>query len=384
MTTHREKILRLPPNRVWRTYSGGLILDRMEGRPAPADGPFPEDWLGSTVRAINPGRDAKDEGLARVLFTGGEAVLADLVAADPEYFLCARHVKRFGTNPMVLVKYLDSAVRLPFQAHPTVEFSRRHLNAESGKTEAYYILSTRPEVTEPYIYLGFQHPPTRAELRRMIVEQDIGAMERCFEKIPVKPGDIYVVSGGLPHAIGGGVLMVEVMEPTDFVARVEFNVAGRVIPESARFMGRDVDFCLDFFSFEALPLATVQSRWRCQPRTLEKTATLQRETLVDGRLTDRFNVLRSTLTGRAEWRARGFTILLVVEGSCVVTVGAECVALRQYDRIVVPQGMGPLDITPDQRVVLLECLPPGAEIGSSDASNLKPASAGKAGGPPAG
>jgi mannose-6-phosphate isomerase len=359
MNAYRGKILRLPPNRVWRTYSGGLMLDLMEGRANPADGTFPEDWLGSTVRAINPGRAANDEGLARVLFSGGAAVLADLVAADPEYFLGAAHVKRFGTNPMVLVKYLDSAVRLPFQAHPTVEFSRQHLNAESGKTEAYYILSTRPEVAEPYIYLGFQHPPTRAELRRMIVEQDIAAMERCFEKIPVQPGDIYVVSGGLPHAIGGGVLMVEVMEPTDFVARVEFNVAGRVIPESARFMGRDVDFCLDFFSFEPLPLSVVQSRWRCQPRTLEKTAALHRESLVDGRLTDRFNVLRTTLTGRTPWRAHGFTVLLVVEGSCEIATANEKTSLAQFDRIVIPHGMDTLEITAADHAVLLECLPPG-------------------------
>jgi mannose-6-phosphate isomerase len=378
------KILRLSPNRVWRTYSGGLMLDRMEGRATPADGTFPEDWIGSTVPAINPNRDVENEGLARVNFSCGEALLVDLVRADPEYFLGAAHVTRFGPNPMVLVKYLDSAVRLPFQAHPTVEFSRRRLNAESGKTEAYYILSTRPEVTEPYIYLGFQHPPTRADLRRMIVEQDIVAMERCFDKIPVKPGDVYVVSGGLPHAIGGGVLMVEVMEPTDFVARVEFNVAGRVIPESARFMGRDVDFCLDFFSFEPLPLSAVQSRWRCQPRPLEKTASLLREALVDTRLTDRFNVLRSTLTGRVEWRARGFTILLVVEGSCVVTASGERIVLQHYDRIVVPQGMGPLEITPDQRVVLLECLPPGAEIAVSDVSVCTPSPAGRAGLPPAG
>jgi len=359
VNAHRGTILRLPPNRVWRTYSGGLMLDRMEGRPAPADGPFPEDWLGSTVRAINPGRDAKDEGLARVIFSGGEAVLADLVAADPEYFLGATHVKRFGTNPMVLVKYLDSAVRLPFQVHPTVDFSRRNLNAESGKTEAYYILSTRPEVAEPYIYLGFQYPPTREELRRMIVEQDIAAMERCFEKIPVQPGDVYVVPGGLPHAIGGGVLMVEVMEPTDFVARVEFNVAGRVIPESARFMGRDVDFALDIFSFEPLPAAAVQSRWRCQPRTMEQNATLRREALVDGRVTDRFNVLRTTFAGRSAWNSKGFTILLVVEGSCRVATARENIQLEQFDRIVVPHGLDALEITAADHAVLLECLPPG-------------------------
>ena len=362
MSDYHKKILRLPPNRVWRTYSGGLMLDHMAGRADAADGTFPEDWIGSTVRAINPGREAKDEGLARVVFSGGEAVLADLVAADPEYFLGAAHVKRFGTNPMVLVKYLDSAVRLPFQAHPTVEFSRRHLNAESGKTEAYYILSTRPEVAEPFIYLGFQHPPTREELKRMIVEQDIAAMEKCFDKIPVKPGDIYVVAGGLPHAIGGGVLMVEVMEPTDFVARIEFNVAGRVIPESARFMSRDVDFCLDFFSFDALPVSAVQSRWRGEPRILEKNSVMQRESVVDARLTDRFNVLRTTLTGRSDWRPYGFTILLVVEGTCLIRADDERVQLKQFDRIVVPHGMDALEISANEHVVLLECLPPGTTI----------------------
>lgn len=359
MNPHREKILRLPPNRVWRTYSGGLMLDRMEGRVEPADGPYPEDWLGSTVRAINPNREQITEGLARVVFSGGEAVLADLVAADPEYFLGAAHTARFGANPMVLVKYLDSAVRLPFQVHPTVEFSRRYLNTESGKTEAYYILSTRPEVAEPYIYLGFQHPPSRAELRRMIVDQDIAAMERCFEKIPVQPGDVYVVPGGLPHAIGGGVLMVEVMEPTDFVARVEFNVAGRVIPESARFMGRDVEFALDMFSFEPLPISAVQSRWRGAPRVLEISSTLHRETLVDTRLTDRFNVLRSIVTGRTEWHSKGFTILLVVEGSCTVATAHEEIQLKQFDRIAVPHGLKTFRIAAPDRAVLLECLPPG-------------------------
>ena len=362
MNVHRDKILRLPPNRVWRTYSGGLMLDRMEGRVSPADGTFPEDWLGSTVRAVNPNRDAKDEGLARVIFSGGEAVLADLVAADAEYFLGAQHVSRFGINPMVLVKYLDSAVRLPFQVHPTVEFSRRHLNAECGKTEAYYILSTRPEMAEPYICLGFQHPPTRQELRRMIVEQDIVAMENCFDKIRVQPGDVYVVPGGLPHAIGGGVLMVEVMEPTDFVARVEFNVAGRIIPESARFMGRDVDFVLDLFSFQPLPVSAVQTHWRCQPRTLEKNSTMQREALVDARLTDRFNVLRTTLAGRSEWQSKGFTILLVVEGFCTVATAHEEIQLKQFDRIIVPHGMKSLEIIAPERAVLLECLPPGTPV----------------------
>jgi mannose-6-phosphate isomerase len=193
----------------------------------------------------------------------------------------------------------------------------------------------------------------------MILEQDIAAMEGCFEKLPVKPGDVYVVPGGWPHAIGGGVLMVEVMEPTDFVARVEFNVAGRVIPESARFMNRDVDFALDMFSFEPAPPSTMQSRCHGQPRTIDRTAALHREALVDERLTDRFSVLRTTLFGRSPWRAYGFTVLLVVEGSCEIATASEKASLSRFDRIVVPSGMDALEITSQNGVVLLECLPPG-------------------------
>jgi mannose-6-phosphate isomerase len=358
MHAHRGLILRLASNRVWRTYPGGCLLDAIEGRSDPADGPFPEDWIGSTVRAVNPGREGIDEGRSRVIVNSQEAVLADLIASDAEYFLGAEHVERFGANPMVLVKYLDSAVRLPFQVHPTVDFSRRRLNAESGKTEAYYILATRPETAEPYIYLGFQRPPTREQMRRMILEQDVAAMERCFDRIPVKPGDVYVVPGGLAHAIGGGVLMVEVMEPTDFVARVEFQVAGRTIPEPARFMGRDVDFALDMFLYDPLPVSAVQARWRCESRVIEEPPGLLRESLVDERVTDRFQVTRTRVTGSARWCSQGFTILLVIEGTCTVATNRERISLAKFDRILVPNGLGDLEFIAHDTAVLLECRPP--------------------------
>jgi mannose-6-phosphate isomerase len=361
MFDHRGKILRILPNRVWRTYSGGRQLDFIEGKSNPVDGPFPEDWIGSTVRATNPEPALPDEGLARVMLNGNKTLLADLVASDAEYFFGAQHIANFGINPMVLVKYLDSAVRLPFQVHPTADFSRCRLNAGSGKTEGYYILNTRPEITDPFIYMGFQRPPSREELRRMIVEQDIRTMEACFDRIPVKPGDVFVVPGGLPHAIGGGILMVEVMEPTDFVARVEFNGAGRVIPESARFMGRDMDFALDMFSFEPLPAETVQSRWRCVPRIVETGNGWRRESLIDERTTNCFTVLKTTVNGRARWRARGFTILLLVEGRCTITIASDRVDLNQFDRILIPDGLEGLEIIADSTAVLLECRPPSPQ-----------------------
>ncbi len=360
MNSHRGRILRLLPNRVWRTYNGGLQLDKMAGGSHPADGAFPEDWIGSTIRATNPGARPADEGLARVSFNDTNAVLADLLAADPVYFLGAAHVGRFGNNPMLLVKYLDAAVRLPFQVHPTIDFSRARLQADSGKTEAYYVLAARPEVSQPCIYLGFQHPPRRAELARMIATQDIAGLTNCFEPIPVSPGDVFVVPGGRPHAIGAGILIVEVMEPTDFVARIEFYVNGRTIPEPARFMGRDLEFALDMFNLEPLPRTAVDNRWRCQPRTIVAREGLCRESLVDERVTTCFRIQRTTVTTRTRWQPDGFTILLLVQGSCLVATEHGAVSMATFDRVLIPHGLGEIELEPGPRAVFLECLPPRA------------------------
>ena len=51
----RTPLTQLSPNRVRRSYRGGLLLDQLEGAAAPQDGNRPEDWLASMVSAVNPG-----------------------------------------------------------------------------------------------------------------------------------------------------------------------------------------------------------------------------------------------------------------------------------------------------------------------------------------
>ena len=156
-----------------------------------------------------------------------------------------------------MLKFLDSAIRLHIQCHPTIPFAQKHLNSNSGKTEAYVILSIRDEVKEPYIYMGFQNPPAKEDFKRMIEEQDTDAILSCFEKIPIKPGDVFMVPGGMPHAIGEGVFMIEIMEPTDFAVRIEFERGGYVLPEESRFMNRGIDFALSMFNFDSTPIEAI-------------------------------------------------------------------------------------------------------------------------------
>src|SRR5512137_2354707 len=84
----------LPPNLVWRSYLGGSVLRRFRGLLGAGDDHFPEDWLASTVLARN-GAHAQhpEEGLSRVAGSAAGRTLADLLAAEPEFWLGRREAQ---------------------------------------------------------------------------------------------------------------------------------------------------------------------------------------------------------------------------------------------------------------------------------------------------
>ncbi|MDI1335215.1 MAG: class I mannose-6-phosphate isomerase [Lacunisphaera sp.] len=358
MPDPRGKLVLLPPHRVWRTYQGGRNLDALAGVDAPADSHFPEDWVASTTRAVNAGRESIREGVSTVLVGGESHDFAALLAADPAYFLGAAHAAKFGAHPQLLVKLLDPAIRLHFQAHPTAEFARRFLGAASGKTEAYHVVGARPGLT-PYIYLGFQRPPSRAALRRMIETQDIAALEACFDKIPVQAGDTYLVPGGVPHALGEGIFLVEIQEPSDLVVRFEFERGGYVLPEPARFMGRGLEFCLDVFDFSAWPAARLATEAACPPRRRRALGPdSYQDNLIGPERTPCFQVRKSHVRGPVTKAEDSAYIGIVTAGACTVSAGGETHRLKACDKFFCPAGLGALQIEPGPAAEILECYPP--------------------------
>ncbi len=361
---------------MWRTYPGGRTLDELAGVPEPADTHLAEDWIASTTRAVNPGRDQPGEGLSPVR-VGHDPQLRDfaqLLASDPEYFLGANHVRQYGAQPQLLVKFLDSGTRLHFQVHPTREFARRVLGAPSGKTEAYYVLAVRGErergrgaapieaasETTGYIYAGFQRPPAPAQLRDYIETQNIAAIEACFDRIPVRRGDTFIIPGGTPHALGAGVFMVEIQEPSDLVVRFEFERAGYLLPEPARFLKRDLDFALTVFNFAPLTPVDIDARIRCEPRRLRDYGPGSwQEELIGARQTDCFRVCRTHLGGAVVKDETSAVIAIVTQGTVMAEVGGETHHLRTYDKVFLPARLGPVTFTPaGSHAEILECLPP--------------------------
>jgi mannose-6-phosphate isomerase len=356
---YKNRLIELPQNRVWRSYQGGRILDEIAGKEDPHDSHYPEDWIGSVTTARNPDSDCVNCGISKIRINRQELLFTDLISRDPEYFLGADHVARFGQQPMVLVKLLDSAVRLQLQVHPTAEFARRHLDSNSGKAEAYYVLDIRDDVEEAFVYLGFQRPPGREVLKQCIEAQDLETMEGYFDKIFVKPGDVLFIPGGLPHAIGGGIFMVEIMEPSDLVVRFEFERAGYTLPESARFMDRGLEFCLDIFDFNPVPESLVRRKYMFEPRLEESYGDdSHRYHLIGEETTPCYRVKKSVIKGAVTRKEATFYTGVITAGSCVVKTDQAAIELATFDKFFCPAGLGDYTVEADGEVQILECFPP--------------------------
>ena len=117
-------------NRVGRVYRGGALFGDFFGDDG-TDGYLPEEWIASSVRALNKNSAGQKEGVSRV--KGTDIYFDDLLNAYKQELIGERE------KLDVLVKMLDSAERLPVQAHPNKAFSRLHFNSGYGKAESWVV-----------------------------------------------------------------------------------------------------------------------------------------------------------------------------------------------------------------------------------------------------
>ena len=205
--------IRLPANQPPQFYRGGAAIAALRGAGAGAE--FgPEDWVASTTTLYGQPRN----GLTAL---PDGRLLRDVVTADPETWLGTKHVARFADSTALLVKLLDAGQRLPVHFHPSDAFARRHFDSHFGKTEAWIVIGTSGD--DPRVYPGFRETVPPATVGEWVREQDSAAMVGALNSVAVSPGDTVYIPAGLPHAIGAGVFVVELQQPTDFSLTIEWR-----------------------------------------------------------------------------------------------------------------------------------------------------------------
>lgn len=346
-------------NRIKRLYQGGSGINRLRMESAVLDTNFPEDWIASCVEANSREFVASGYGLSTCEYDGREYLFPQLLQECPEAMSGAEHVTRYGPTPGVLTKLLDSAVLLPLQVHPDCDCSSRYFDSEYGKTEAWIILETREINGEkPYLLLGFNDRLNPEIFRQEVLNGEFHEGLSMLHKIEVKPGDVFVVYGRMPHAIGPGITMVEVMEPTDYVIIPEKNCFGKLLTPEKRFAGLTPEAALDIFDYTVYSREEIVARCAQNAEIIEEKETGILRRLIARRKVKFFEVQELSIAGKWNFnlQEKTFRIGIVVKGEIEIVSGDRKLSIKTGESFFLPFALNECVLTGSARVIIV--LPP--------------------------
>jgi mannose-6-phosphate isomerase len=334
-----------PPD---RPYRGGSGIAKFRGNTDPL--PFtPEDFVASTTEVFS------GHGVGLTVLPDGRT-LRDAVEADPLGYLGAAHVERFGSNTMLLVKLLSTDERLFVHYHPDAAFAESAFSRTMGKTEAWIVVDTDGR-DDAYAYLGFNRPVADDEVASWITGQDVPAMLDAMNRVPLHVGDTLFVPAGIGHAIGPGITLVELQEPTDLSILLEYEGFPGFTLDSA-LLGLDVSTAVSGLQRRQLTpdqLDFLQSGRRGAVDGSGAAATAQQLFPSEGDVF--FTAWELAVDGRHALPA-GFAVLVVIDGDATLESAAGSLALTRGATALIPFGAGPTTIVGTLRGIL--CAPPAA------------------------
>ncbi len=154
---------------------------------------------------------------SEVTLTDGRVLTLDALSAEAGAALAGtRGLAMYGARFPLLVKLIDAGDWLSLQVHPSdAQARRRHGPDAVGKAEAWLVLDADPGAN---LVVG---PRLGVAAGAVRVAISAGTMDRpdC-EAVAARAGDVFNVAPGNIHAIGAGVFVYEIEQPSDLTYRI--------------------------------------------------------------------------------------------------------------------------------------------------------------------
>jgi mannose-6-phosphate isomerase len=112
----------------------------------------------------------------------------------------------------LLLKFLFTNENLSVQVHPDDAYARIHHHSP-GKTEMWHVLAAQKGAK---IAAGFREKITSEQARAAALDGTIVDLLEWFE---AKPGDTFFIPARTVHAIGAGLTICEIQQPSDITYR---------------------------------------------------------------------------------------------------------------------------------------------------------------------
>jgi mannose-6-phosphate isomerase len=120
----------------------------------------------------------------------------------------------------LLVKFLFANEDLSVQVHPNDAYAQTH-HGSPGKTEMWHVLAAQKGAR---IAAGFREPVSRDQVRDGAGD---GTIVKLIEWFEAKAGDTFFIPAGTVHAIGAGLTICEIQQPSDITYRIYDYKRGR-------------------------------------------------------------------------------------------------------------------------------------------------------------
>jgi mannose-6-phosphate isomerase len=121
--------------------------------------------------------------------------------------------EKFGHEFPLLIKFIEAKEDLSIQVHPGNSMAKERHNAY-GKTEMWFILESEKGAK---LYSGFNEGVTKVMYQKAIED---GTLANLLNSETALPGDTFFTPAGRIHAIGAGIVLVEIQQTSDITYRV--------------------------------------------------------------------------------------------------------------------------------------------------------------------
>lgn len=167
------------------------------------------------------------ETIGESLITAGDAVvkagfgagrtLDDIVSDDPLEYLGLLGLAAVSGRAVfpLLAKIIDARQHLSIQVHPNDD-GASSVN-KLGKTEAWHVLAADDDAP---LFVGLRSSDAFEAFRERAALLD-GSSAEMLRVVPAVPGETMLLPAGTIHALGAGVMVYEIQQPSDITYRLD-------------------------------------------------------------------------------------------------------------------------------------------------------------------
>lgn len=235
----------------------------------------------------------------------------------------------------LLVKVLDANADLSVQVHPDDTYAREEENVPYGKTECWYVLKAEQDAE---IVLG-HHASDEQELNDMIEQ---GKWDELLRREKVNPGDFFYVPSGTIHAIGKGIMILEIQQSSDITYRVyDYDRKDSEGHKRELHLERAKEVI-------TVPDNLAQSYSENNEEINEEDLTIKTLTKAPY-----FSVYHWTLDGKVRRNlAENFLQVSVISGQASMRVGEKSFEIQKGEHFIIPQGVDTYELEGEAELIV--------------------------------